>query len=152
MTGLLAAGTKSKMKVDILKVPHHGSSNNLDNDFFQRIKARHYVFSGNGEHGNPERESLQMLLDARGDEDYTVHLTYPVKEIDVDRKKDWEKEQAREKKAKLEKPEQKVRPNWSPKLHSLTAFFTQNKNIAKKISIVEEGQPHVIDLLDELGF
>ena len=55
------------MHVDLLKVPHHGSSNNLDDEFFERITADHYVFSGDGEHGNPERESLEMLLDARGD-------------------------------------------------------------------------------------
>ena len=54
------------MHVDILKVPHHGSSNNLDNDFFERITADHYVMSGDGEHGNPERESIEMLFKARG--------------------------------------------------------------------------------------
>jgi hypothetical protein len=32
----------------------------------------HYVFSGDGEHGNPERETLEMLLEARGDVDYTI--------------------------------------------------------------------------------
>ena len=47
----------SKMHVDLLKVPHHGSANNLDDDFFERITADHYVFSGDGEHGNPERET-----------------------------------------------------------------------------------------------
>src|SRR6185369_13698049 len=52
--GLVGKG--EKLHVDILKVPHHGSSNNLDDDFFERITADHYVFSGNGEHGNPERE------------------------------------------------------------------------------------------------
>ena len=56
------------MHVDVLKVPHHGSSNNLETDFFERITADHYVFSGNGEHGNPERETLEMLFKARGDE------------------------------------------------------------------------------------
>ena len=55
------------MHVDLLKVPHHGSANNLDDDFFERITADHYVFSGNGEHGNPERETLEMLFDARGE-------------------------------------------------------------------------------------
>ena len=40
--------------------------NNLDDDFFERITADHYVFSGDGEHGNPERESLEMLFEARG--------------------------------------------------------------------------------------
>ena len=56
------------MHVDVLKVPHHGSSNNLDDDFFERIIADHYVFSGDGEHGNPERETLEMLFKARGDD------------------------------------------------------------------------------------
>ena len=85
------------MHVDVLKVPHHGSANNLEHDFFERITADHYVFSGNGEHGNPERESLEMLFDARGRRRRsTLHLTYPIDEIDVGRKKDWEKEQAKE--------------------------------------------------------
>ena len=68
---------KSKMHVDILKMPHHGSDRNIDPIFFQRISADHYVFSGNGEHGNPERETLQMLLDESGDDEFTIHLTYP---------------------------------------------------------------------------
>ena len=52
--GVLRTG--GTMHVDLLKVPHHGSANNLDDDFFERITADHYVFSGDGEHGNPERE------------------------------------------------------------------------------------------------
>src|SRR4029453_2274998 len=104
----------------------HGSSNNLDLDFFERITADHYVFSGNGEHGNPERESLEMLLKARGDkEEYQIPLTYPINEIDVERKKDWEKEQAKEKakvakaKAADKKSKIKPRPDWSAAKHSL---------------------------------
>jgi hypothetical protein len=48
----------------VLKVPRHGSSNNLDKDFFERITADHYAFSGDAEHDNPEREALRMLLNA----------------------------------------------------------------------------------------
>jgi len=73
--GLLKPG--DKMHVDILKMPHHGSDRNLDPIFFQRVSADHYVFSGNGEHGNPERETLQMLLNESGGEEFTIHLTYP---------------------------------------------------------------------------
>lgn len=145
--------------VDILKGPHHGSSNNLDDDFFERITADHYVFSGDGEHGNPERESLEMLLEARGDkDDYHVHLTYPIKEIDVERKKDWEKEQAKEKakvaKAKAEgkKSKTKPRPNWSPAKNSLTSLLKDNPKFAKKFEfITEDTERHVIDLLDKLN-
>lgn len=146
LVGLIEKG--GKMPVDLLKVPHHGSSNNLDDDFFERITADHYVFSGDGEHGNPERESLQMLLDARGDDDYTIHLTYPIAEIDEARKAEWEKQQAREK----SKKKNNVRPDWSPAEHSLGAFFAAHENLAKKVSIVEDDLPHVINLLEEVGF
>ena len=81
------------MHVDILKVPHHGSDNNLGPDFFERVTADHYVFSGDGEHGNPERGTFDMLVEARGEDGYKVHLTYPVDEIDTARQEDWEKEQ-----------------------------------------------------------
>jgi hypothetical protein len=36
----------------------------LDKDFFERITADHYAFSGDAEHDNPEREALRMLLNA----------------------------------------------------------------------------------------
>ncbi len=150
LVGRLKKG--GKMHVDLLKVPHHGSSNNLNDDFFERITADHYVFSGDGEHGNPERESLQMLLNARGDADYTIHLTYPVEEIDAGRKQDWEKEQAKEKNKKQKNPNAKVRPDWSPEEHSLQALFDEHEDFGQKVSIVEEDQPHVIDLLEEVGF
>ena len=152
LVGLLDPGMKSTMEIDLLKVPHHGSSNNLDDDFFERIIAMHYVFSGNGEHGNPEREAMEMLLQARGDADYAIHLTYPIKEIDIKRQENWNKEQTKEKTRKTNNPKTDVRPNWSPKKHSLTAFLKDHKDFAKKVSIVEEDKPHVINLLDKLGF
>ena len=139
-----------KLHVDILKVPHHGSSNNVARDFFERITADHYVFSGNGEHGNPERESLEMLLEVRGDEDYAVHVTYPIDVIDAGREADWKKEQAKEKKKKETKPEKEVRPDWSPSEHSIASFLEENPSFAKKISIVPDGEPYLIDLLEEV--
>jgi hypothetical protein len=149
--GLLQPG--EAMEIDVLKVPHHGSANNLDIDFFERIRARHYVFSGNGEHGNPERESLEMLFEARGSDPLVVHLTYPIDEIDVERKKDWEKEQKKEKAKKVNKPATKVRPNWSRKKHSLAAFFEGVELAAgQEIRVAHATKPHVIDLLDRVGF
>lgn len=152
LVGLLKKDGKSKIKVDILKMPHHGSDRNMDPIFLRRITSSHYVFSGNGEHGNPERETLQMLLDESGDAEFTIHLTYPIERIDVERKKDWEKEQQKEKTRKKTNPKVKVRENWSPKSHSLTAFFAAHKDFAKKVSIVEESKPHLIDLFDKVGF
>lgn len=151
LTGVLKSG--GTLHVDMLKVPHHGSSNNIDADFFERITADHYVFSGDGEHGNPERESMEMLFKARGTEPLQIHLTYPLKEIDTAREADWKKEQAKEKKRKSEGSKKKVRENWSAAKHSLTGFFAKAKLAeGQKIHVVDEKNPHVIDLLDPLGF
>ncbi|HSD46152.1 MAG TPA: hypothetical protein VLB87_05995, partial [Pyrinomonadaceae bacterium] len=107
--------------------------------------------SGNGEHGNPERATLQMLLDERGDEDdFTIHLTYPIDEIDVGRKADWEKEQAKEKARKKKNGKAKVRANWSAKNNSLASFFAAHKKFAEKVVIVPPDEPHLINLLDEV--
>jgi len=150
LAGLLEQG--GKLEVDVVKVPHHGSSNNIAENFFERVVASHYVFSGNGEHGNPERETLEMLLNTRGDEDYVIHFTYPVNEIDEGRKADWEKEQNKQKKKQEKKPETIVRADWSHEENSLDALFNKHPSFAKKLSIVEDGAPHVIDLLEEVEF
>jgi hypothetical protein len=152
LTGLLDAGRNSTMHVDLLKVPHHGSANNLERNFFERITANHYVFSGNGEHGNPEREAMEMLFDARGSAKFTAHLTYPVKAIDEGRRDDWNKEQTKEKNKQKKKPATKVRPNWSPQMQSLEALFEERRVSEVKISIVDADTPHVIDLSEPLDF
>jgi hypothetical protein len=153
LVGLIDAG--GSLHVDVLKVPHHGSNRNAALDFYQRITADHYIYSGDGKHGNPERESFEWLREARGDdEDYTFHLTYPVAEIDATREADWQIKQNTEKARQLKNPDKvvKVRADWSPEKQSLRAFFKAHPKFAKKRSIVELGEPHVIDLLDELGF
>jgi hypothetical protein len=155
LQGLEAAGLMKKggkIQVNLLKVPHHGSSNNLDDDFFERILAKHYVFSGNGDYGNPERETLEMLFNARGDDDYMIHLTYPIDEIDKGRKDDWKKEQNKEENRKKKNPKQKVRPDWSPAKNGLRAFFAAHQGLDDKVRIVDEEKPHLIDLLDPLKF
>lgn len=152
LKGLEFTGVVKKdgtLEVDLLKVPHHGSSNNLDDDFFERVVADHYVFSGNGEHGNPERESLEMLFKARGKDPFTVHLTYPIDEIDVEREKDWDKERAKEQAKKKKNPKIKVRAKWSAEKNSLESFFDDLKLASgQKIKVVDKTKPHVINLLD----
>jgi hypothetical protein len=72
---------------DILKVPHHGSDHNAEFDFFKTITADHYVLSGDGKHGNPERETVAWIIDSRGkDAEYSLDFTYRVSEIDTKRK------------------------------------------------------------------
>lgn len=63
------------LKVDILKVPHHGSIHNLERSYFERIVADHYVISANGVHHNPDHEALELLVGSQGDRVYTIYLT-----------------------------------------------------------------------------
>jgi hypothetical protein len=150
LVGLLEKKS-GKMHVNILKVPHHGSDNNMETSFFERVTADHYVFSGDGEHGNPERATLEMLIEARGEDGYKVHLTYPVDEIDKGRQEDWEKEQGKEKKRKKKNPTAKVREDWSAREHGLAALFDAHPTLKANVEIVDPDLPHVIDLLDPVS-
>lgn len=78
-----AAGlmVEDELHVDLLKMPHHGSDRNVDTDFFRTITADHYVISGDGKHGNPEVATFEMIFTARGDDEFTLHMTYPVAEL-----------------------------------------------------------------------
>lgn len=64
------------LHVDIMKVPHHGSDRNVDDEFFELITADHYVISGDGKHDNPELKTLEMVQEARAGDEYTVHFTF----------------------------------------------------------------------------
>lgn len=86
LQGLQAAGlldTDGKMHVDVLKVPHHGSEHNVEEDFFRRVTADHYVISADGKHHNPDVKMLRMLTEARDGADYTIHLTNSVPDADA---------------------------------------------------------------------
>jgi hypothetical protein len=65
-----------RIHVDVLKLPHHGSDRNVDDAFFARATADHYVVSGDGRHGNPEPAMFDMLLRARGGDAFALHPTY----------------------------------------------------------------------------
>jgi hypothetical protein len=101
---------------------------------------------------------MKMLFGARPTAEFAVHLTYPIDEIDVERKKDWEKEQAREirtneKREAEGKPPKPVRADWSHQRNSLAAFFAANPlRPGQTLHVVPEEAAHVIDLLDPLGF
>jgi hypothetical protein len=65
-----------KCKVDILKIPHHGSDRNSSVKFYQTVVAKHYVISANGKHKNPDRSMLDMLAEGtKGRNNFTLHLT-----------------------------------------------------------------------------
>jgi hypothetical protein len=92
-----------------------------------------------------------MLAEARGDADYTIHLTYPVTEIDAKRQEDWRKEQTKEINRKKKNPKQAVREAWSPHKHGLAAFLANRPALRDRVRIVQPDRPHVIDLDTPLG-
>jgi hypothetical protein len=74
---------QGRMEVDILKVPHHGSEHNVEQKYFESIRAKHLVISADGKHDNPDLKTLRMISAARPDDDFTIHLTYPMDEFNV---------------------------------------------------------------------
>ena len=151
--GLLDAD--GKLHVDIFKLPHHGSDRNIDIDFFQQITADHYVASADGTFGNPDRPTMEMLIDARGkDAEYVIHLTYDLAEIDARREKEWteDRESELEKKATT-KPNQKVRAEWNSATQGLKALFDEKKAAGYKFTVAwpaAAGQGARIDLIDPI--
>jgi hypothetical protein len=61
-TGYLA---DEGLHLDVLKVQHHGSENNLDANFARHVSARHYVFCGNGLHRNPSLDVINIIFESR---------------------------------------------------------------------------------------
>jgi beta-lactamase superfamily II metal-dependent hydrolase len=65
-----------RIHVNLLKVQHHGSEHNVDEDFVSKVAADHYVFCGNGEHENPDLRVLGALIDSRL-ADVSFRATHP---------------------------------------------------------------------------
>lgn len=51
-------------RVDVMKVPHHGSARNVVGELFERVLADSYVLSADGKYGNPDWQTLVWLVDA----------------------------------------------------------------------------------------
>jgi beta-lactamase superfamily II metal-dependent hydrolase len=50
-----------KLKVDIFKMPHHGSDKNATDSLLQKVEAKYYVISADGKYKNPDEKLLDML-------------------------------------------------------------------------------------------
>jgi hypothetical protein len=126
-------GDDETIEVGVLKMPHHGSIRNLDEegDFLGRVTSPNYVFSGNGEHGNPDRETLELLFRTRPGAEMTLYFTYPVAEIDATRRQLHERERAK----RIEKGNP-AGPEWSDEKHSLGALLSPPP---EGVTVIDEG-------------
>ena len=137
MQGLAESGLVDDgqtIDVGVLKMPHHGSIRNLDDkgQFLTTVTSKNYVFSGNGEHGNPDRETFELLLKFRPDAEMTLYFTYPLADIDPVRRQVHESERA--KRIKKGKP---GGPEWSDATHSLVALLSPPPS---QVTVVEDGK------------
>ena len=67
LEGLKAAGAlDGTLHLDVLKVPHHGSSRDVEIEFFEQVTAEHYVISANGKYDNPDLDTLKLFSKVRG--------------------------------------------------------------------------------------
>jgi beta-lactamase superfamily II metal-dependent hydrolase len=71
-------GAKLPMKLDVLKVPHHGSDRNITEEFLKAFPADHYIVSADGTHGNPDKSVLRAIAEVRGADRYDILLTNDV--------------------------------------------------------------------------
>ena len=62
-------------KIDLLKVPHHGSSANNPSGFVRFFEATHYVFSADGRHDNPDPSVVEDLIGIHGHRPIALHFT-----------------------------------------------------------------------------
>jgi hypothetical protein len=68
-------GLGAPAKLDVLKMPHHGSIRNCTEAFLESFVADHYVFSANGKYDNPDAPTLEALVKMHGERKITLHFT-----------------------------------------------------------------------------
>jgi beta-lactamase superfamily II metal-dependent hydrolase len=69
--------TDGKIHVNLLKLMHHGSQNNVTEGFFETVTADKYVVSGDHvKFPNPHEKAMNWLAEARKGDDYEVYCTY----------------------------------------------------------------------------
>jgi beta-lactamase superfamily II metal-dependent hydrolase len=59
----LGYGPDNRLRLDLLKLPHHGSKANLSPELLSLIDCTHFAISTDGSrHGHPDREAIARLL------------------------------------------------------------------------------------------
>ena len=52
------------LRIDAVKVSHHGSKNNITPEFVALVDAAHWLFSSNGDqHGHPDKEAVEAVVE-----------------------------------------------------------------------------------------
>jgi beta-lactamase superfamily II metal-dependent hydrolase len=63
------------VKIDLLKMPHHGSIRNCTARFLTFFLADHYVFSADGKYDNPDPPTVEAVVKLHGDRGIKMYFT-----------------------------------------------------------------------------
>jgi hypothetical protein len=63
------------IKIDLLKMPHHGSIRNIPKRLLEFFIADHYVFSANGKYDNPDPPVIEAVVKMHGHRKIELHFT-----------------------------------------------------------------------------
>lgn len=75
----LGYSKKNPIKLDLLKIPHHGSKNNMSKDLIEMIDCKTYLVSTNGKsHGHPNKEVLAKIIDFNKEKDIEIIFNYDI--------------------------------------------------------------------------
>jgi|GEM_PF-4028784 len=78
VAGLHEAGyldANGKVEVDLLHIPHLGTDLNVSEEFFKRVLAKNYLISGDGTFDNPKPETMNMIFNARQNDQYVLYFS-----------------------------------------------------------------------------
>jgi beta-lactamase superfamily II metal-dependent hydrolase len=68
---------KNRLRVDYLKLAHHGSRYHTSEEFLALVECQHYIISTNGRYGHPNIETLARVLCHGGrDRNKRIYLYY----------------------------------------------------------------------------
>ncbi len=62
----LGYSPQNRLKVDYLKLAHHGSKHHTSEEFLSLVECNHYIISTNGRYGHPNIETLARVLCHKG--------------------------------------------------------------------------------------
>ena len=90
LEGLINTGRMKKgetFHVDVMKVPHHGSTANVQPEFIAAVTADVYVFSANGKDQNPDPPVLELVArEAKKGRKFTMAFTNGAMAYEKDKK------------------------------------------------------------------
>lgn len=75
----LGYSKENPIKLDLFKLPHHGSKNNMSKELIEMIDCKMYLVSTNGKsHGHPDKEVLAKIIDFNKDKNIEIVFNYSV--------------------------------------------------------------------------